>query len=114
MMEFEGHRNDRMKNVPKEHKGSFLEVQGPSHQLHLLIVMDQLNSDFIFEPDNINGVSRWLEGVGFGRYAGMPEMHKVDEEVLPLLSRDGLKEMYALAVGARRNPYAAICLLKGK
>ncbi|KAI3744370.1 hypothetical protein L1987_57449 [Smallanthus sonchifolius] len=44
----------------------------------------------------------------------MSKMHKVDEEALPLLSMDGLKEMYALAVCARRNPYAAVCRLRGK
>ncbi|KAI3824614.1 hypothetical protein L1987_06078 [Smallanthus sonchifolius] len=40
---------------------------------------------------------------------GMPEMHKVDEEALPLINMDGLKEMYVLVVGARRKPHAAIC-----
>lgn len=63
---------------------------------------------------DVNSVGRWLEDVGFGRYAGVFEMHEVDEEALPLLTLDDLKEMGVLAVGTRRKLYAAICRLKGK
>ncbi|KAI3777499.1 hypothetical protein L1987_47299 [Smallanthus sonchifolius] len=72
------------------------------------------NNDLISESVSVNGVGRWLEDVGFGRYGGMFEMHEVDEEALPLLTLDDLKEMGVLAVGARRKLYAAICRLKGK
>ncbi|KAI3761263.1 hypothetical protein L1987_51675 [Smallanthus sonchifolius] len=72
------------------------------------------NNDLISESVSVNGVGRWLEDVGFGRYAGMFEMHEVDEEALPLLTLDDLKEMGVLAVGARRKLYTAICRLKGK
>ncbi|KAK1433665.1 hypothetical protein QVD17_10579 [Tagetes erecta] len=71
------------------------------------------NNDLIAESDNVNSVGRWLEDVGFGRYAGMFEMHEVDEEALPLLTLDDLKEMGVLAVGPRRKLYAAICRLSG-
>lgn len=72
------------------------------------------NNDFISESDSVNSVGRWLEDVGFGRYAGVFEMHEVDEEALPLLTLDDLKEMGVLAVGTRRKLYAAICRLRGE
>ncbi|KVI06468.1 uncharacterized protein LOC112510516 [Cynara cardunculus var. scolymus] len=78
------------------------------------------NNDLISESSGryndvgVNSVGRWLEDVGFGRYAGVFEMHEVDEEVLPLLTFDDLKEMGVLAVGPRRKLYAAICGLKAR
>ncbi|PWA61225.1 Sterile alpha motif domain-containing protein [Artemisia annua] len=72
------------------------------------------NNEIISESVGVNSVGRWLEDVGFGRYAGVFEMHEVDEEALPLLTLDDLKEMGVLAVGARRKLYAAICGLKGQ
>ncbi|KAK9066604.1 hypothetical protein SSX86_013927 [Deinandra increscens subsp. villosa] len=71
-------------------------------------------NDLVSESISVNSVGRWLEDVGFGRYAGVFEMHEVDEEALPLLTLDDLKEMGVLAVGTRRKLYAAICRLKGK
>ncbi|KAD2805955.1 hypothetical protein E3N88_39332 [Mikania micrantha] len=73
------------------------------------------NNDVISDSvSDINGVGKWLEDLGFGRYAGVFEMHEVDETALPLLTLDDLKEMGVLAVGPRRKLYAAICRLKGK
>lgn len=78
------------------------------------------NNDLISESSGrcydvgVNSVGRWLEDVGFGRYAGVFEMHEVDEEVLPLLTFDDLKEMGVLAVGPRRKLYAAICGLRAR
>ncbi|KAK1422285.1 hypothetical protein QVD17_25286 [Tagetes erecta] len=72
------------------------------------------NNGLISRSISVNGVGRWLEDMGFGRYAGMFEMHEVDEEALPLLTLDDLKEIGVLAVGPRRKLYAAICRLKGK
>ncbi|XP_076914410.1 uncharacterized protein LOC143573406 [Bidens hawaiensis] len=72
------------------------------------------NNDLVSESMSINSVGRWLEDVGFGRYAGVFEMHEVDEEALPLLTLDDLKEMGVLAVGPRRKLYAAICGLNWK
>ncbi|XP_076899077.1 uncharacterized protein LOC143552841 [Bidens hawaiensis] len=72
------------------------------------------NNDIVSESMSVNNVGRWLEDVGFGRYAGVFEMHEVDEEALPLLTLDDLKEMGVLAVGPRRKLYAAICGLNGK
>lgn len=78
------------------------------------------NNDLISESSGrcndvgVNSVGRWLEDLGFGRYAGVFEMHEVDEEVLPLLTFDDLKEMGVLAVGPRRKLYAAICGLRAR
>nr|XP_043617065.1 ankyrin repeat and SAM domain-containing protein 6-like [Erigeron canadensis] len=71
------------------------------------------NSDFGSEFVSLNSVGRWLEDVGFGRYADMFELHEVDTEALPLLTLDDLKEMGVLAVGPRRKLYAAISRLRG-
>ncbi|GMI76766.1 hypothetical protein like AT3G48800 [Hibiscus trionum] len=63
--------------------------------------------------DDVTSVKRWLEDQGFGRYAGIFEMHEVDEEALPLLTLDDLKEMGVFAVGHRRKLYTAIQQLRG-
>ncbi|XP_010265471.1 PREDICTED: uncharacterized protein LOC104603192 [Nelumbo nucifera] len=56
----------------------------------------------------VDSVRSWLEELGFGRYADIFEMHEVDEEVLPLLTFEDLKEMGINAVGPRRKMYTAI------
>lgn len=61
---------------------------------------------------DVNSVGRWLEELGFGKYAGLFERHEVDEEVLPLLTLEDLKEMGVLAVGPRRKLYTAIRQLR--
>ncbi|XVE56757.1 hypothetical protein DITRI_Ditri04bG0036500 [Diplodiscus trichospermus] len=63
--------------------------------------------------NDVSSVTRWLEDLGFGRYAGIFEMHEVDEETLPLLTLDDLKEMGVFAVGHRRKLYSAIQQLRG-
>ncbi|KAL9433381.1 hypothetical protein AB3S75_028250 [Citrus x aurantiifolia] len=63
---------------------------------------------------DVNTVKRWLEELGFGKYAGMFEMHEVDEETLPLLTLEDLKEMGVFAVGPRRKLYNAIQQLRGE
>ncbi|XP_022738750.1 uncharacterized protein LOC111291340 [Durio zibethinus] len=63
--------------------------------------------------NDVTSVRRWLEDLGFGRYAGIFEMHEVDEESLPLLTLDDLKEMGVFAVGHRRKLYTAIKQLRG-
>lgn len=79
-------------------------------------VVNLENNDLVSESSGkcVNSVGRWLEDVGFGRYAGVFEMHEVDEEALPLLTLDDLKEMGVLAVGPRRKLYAAISRLRGE
>ena len=61
---------------------------------------------------NVNSVRGWLEDIGFGKYAGVFEMHEVDEEALPLLTFEDLKEMGVLSIGPRRRLYTAIQQLK--
>ncbi|KAF9622429.1 hypothetical protein IFM89_031232 [Coptis chinensis] len=55
-----------------------------------------------------DSVRMWLIGLGLGRYEPVFEIHEVDEEVLPLLTLDDLKEMGINAVGSRRKLYSAI------
>ncbi|XP_023516936.1 uncharacterized protein LOC111780695 [Cucurbita pepo subsp. pepo] len=72
------------------------------------IVQDQMR----LKDDDTNAVSRWLEEVGFGKYAGVFEMHEVDEEALPLLTIEDLKEIGVFSVGSRRKLYNAIQQLR--
>jgi hypothetical protein len=55
-----------------------------------------------------SGVRAWLDGLGLSRYAPVFEIHEVDDEVLPLLTLEDLKDMGVGAVGSRRKMYAAI------
>lgn len=63
---------------------------------------------------DVDAVRRWLEEIGFGKYASVFEMHEVDEETLPLLTLEDLKEMGVFAVGPRRKLYTAIQQLRGE
>ncbi|MQL78030.1 hypothetical protein Taro_010447, partial [Colocasia esculenta] len=58
------------------------------------------------------GVRAWLNGLGLGRYAPVFEIHEVDDEVLPLLTLEDLKDMGINAVGSRRKLYSAIQKLR--
>ncbi|XVF54754.1 hypothetical protein PTKIN_Ptkin05aG0207000 [Pterospermum kingtungense] len=58
-----------------------------------------------FEED---GVRIWLNSLGLGRYAPVFEIHEVDDEVLPLLTLEDLKDMGINAVGSRRKMFCAI------
>lgn len=58
------------------------------------------------------GVRTWLIELGLSRYAPVFEVHEVDDEVLPLLTLEDLKDMGINAVGSRRKLYAAILKLR--
>jgi hypothetical protein len=58
------------------------------------------------------GVKTWLDGLGLSRYAPVFEIHEVDDEVLPMLTLEDLKDMGIGAVGSRRKMYAAIQKLR--
>ncbi|KAL5795353.1 hypothetical protein ACOSQ2_000173 [Xanthoceras sorbifolium] len=55
-----------------------------------------------------DGVRIWLNSLGLGRYAPVFEIHEVDDEVLPMLTLEDLKDMGINAVGSRRKMYCAI------
>jgi hypothetical protein len=61
---------------------------------------------------NGGGIRSWLDGLGLARYAPVFEIHEVDEEVLPLLTLDDLKDMGIGAVGSRRKLFDAIQKLR--
>ncbi|XP_022921618.1 protein bicaudal C homolog 1-A-like [Cucurbita moschata] len=56
----------------------------------------------------VDGVRVWLNGLGLGRYAPVFEIHEVDDEVLPMLTLEDLKDMGITAVGSRRKMYSAV------
>ncbi|KAH7528909.1 uncharacterized protein LOC107419052 [Ziziphus jujuba] len=74
---------------------------------------DGVLDDMEFEGSDINCVRKWLEELGFGKYADVFEMHEVDEEALLLLTLEDLKEMGVFAVGPRRKLFTAIQQLRG-
>ncbi|XP_050223797.1 uncharacterized protein LOC126673625 [Mercurialis annua] len=55
-----------------------------------------------------DGVRIWLNGIGLGRYAPVFDVHEVDDEVLPMLTLEDLKDMGINAVGSRRKMFCAI------
>ncbi|KAL3731111.1 hypothetical protein ACJRO7_028048 [Eucalyptus globulus] len=59
-----------------------------------------------------DGVRSWLVELGLSRYAPVFEIHEVDDEVLPMLTLEDLKDMGINAVGSRRKMYAAILKLR--
>ncbi|EEF50100.1 conserved hypothetical protein [Ricinus communis] len=58
------------------------------------------------------GVRTWLIELGLSRYAPVFEVHEVDDQVLPLLTLEDLKDMGINAVGSRRKLYSAIQKLR--
>ena len=58
------------------------------------------------------GVRTWLIELGLSRYAPVFEIHEVDDQVLPLLTLEDLKDMGINAVGSRRKLYSAIQKLR--
>ncbi|MBA0685194.1 hypothetical protein Goari_026731, partial [Gossypium aridum] len=65
-------------------------------------------SDSDIRPSEEDGVRIWLNSLGLGRYAPVFEIHEVDDEVLPLLTLEDLKDMGINAVGSRRKMFCAI------
>ncbi|CAI9113378.1 OLC1v1013965C1 [Oldenlandia corymbosa var. corymbosa] len=57
---------------------------------------------------DVGSVREWLEELGFGKFADLFEIHEVDEETLPLLTFEDLKDMGIDAIGARRKLFTAI------
>ncbi|KAF7839092.1 transcription initiation factor TFIID subunit 11-like [Senna tora] len=58
------------------------------------------------------GVRSWLVELGLSRYAPIFEIHEVDDEVLPMLTFEDLKDMGINAVGSRRKMHTAIQKLR--
>ncbi|XP_038692237.1 uncharacterized protein LOC119990414 [Tripterygium wilfordii] len=80
---------------------------------------DAVEMDNLLETDsrdqkcgNSEGVRTWLIELGLSRYAPVFEIHEVDDEVLPLLTLEDLKDMGINAVGSRRKIYTAIQKLR--
>ncbi|KAI3463579.1 hypothetical protein Pfo_020242 [Paulownia fortunei] len=55
-----------------------------------------------------DGVRVWLNQLGLGKYAPLFEVHEVDDEVLPFLTLEDLKNIGINAVGSRRKMYLSI------
>lgn len=59
-----------------------------------------------------NGIDRWLEEIGLGRYAELFDANDIDRRALVHLNDDDLKEL-GLSLGHRRIMLAAIATLRG-
>lgn len=81
--------------------------RGSRNGVHL----NEVNSPEKNNEGNI-GVREWLIGLGLGRYAPVFEIHEVDDEVLPMLTLEDLKDMGINAVGSRRKMYSSILKLR--
>lgn len=55
-----------------------------------------------------SGVRMWLNDLGLRKYAPLFDIHGVDDEVLPLLTLEDLKDMGINEVGVRRKLYSSI------
>ncbi|KAL2559995.1 Sterile alpha motif (SAM) domain-containing protein [Forsythia ovata] len=75
------------------------------------IIHDEINSQEQRSGRNV-AVREWLIGLGLGRYAPVFEIHEVDDEVLPMLTLEDLKDMGINAVGSRRKMYSSILKLR--
>lgn len=70
------------------------------------------NNEFDNNVGTSDGVRTWLIELGLSRYASVFEIHEVDDEVLPMLTLEDLKDMGINAVGSRRKLYTAIQKLR--
>ncbi|EFJ36721.1 hypothetical protein SELMODRAFT_403355 [Selaginella moellendorffii] len=59
-------------------------------------------------------VRKWLEERRLAKYMDVFELHEVDEEALPLLTMEDLREMGIHAVGSRRRMFHAILSLSSR
>lgn len=90
----------------QQRRGSRTRVSG-SNGIHV----NEANSPEKHNEGSL-GVREWLLGLGLGRYAPVFEIHEVDDEVLPMLTLEDLKDMGISAVGSRRKMYSAILKLR--
>ncbi|KAL5552572.1 hypothetical protein UlMin_039973 [Ulmus minor] len=70
-------------------------------------------NDAVEMPESsCGGVRSWLIELGLSRYTPVFEIHEVDDDVLPMLTLEDLKDMGINAVGSRRKMYTAIQKLR--
>ncbi|KOM30470.1 hypothetical protein LR48_Vigan01g002400 [Vigna angularis] len=112
----DGEDDDGYREFEVENSESPLKEQSPIHSMENLAVDGHRR---VFKGRNNengggrvrggeDGVRVWLNGLGLGRYAPVFEVHEVDDEVLPMLTLEDLKDMGISAVGSRRKMYTAI------
>ncbi|KAJ8752595.1 hypothetical protein K2173_005484 [Erythroxylum novogranatense] len=85
-----------------------VRARNNNHNRHLEGVELSGPSDNDVRDYRNDGVRIWLNSIGLGRYAPVFEIHEVDDEVLPMLTLEDLKDMGINAVGSRRKMFCAI------
>ncbi|RYR44916.1 hypothetical protein Ahy_A08g041185 isoform B [Arachis hypogaea] len=100
--------DDGYRDFDVENTESPLKDQSPLNSMENLDFQGNRRNIRVRVSEGANGVRVWLNGLGLGRYAPVFEIHEVDDEVLPLLTLEDLKDMGINAVGSRRKMYSAI------
>lgn len=88
----------RIDNVNNRKRATRVSEDGPT---------DTEARDWICASEG-NRVKAWLSQLGLGQYASLFEIHEVDDEVLPMLTLEDLKDMGINAVGSRRKMFCSI------
>ncbi|KAF2307401.1 hypothetical protein GH714_026888 [Hevea brasiliensis] len=135
-----GHRKKAKRATTKRDSDSLLKEQSPVHSVDNVVLdmwhghrrtgtgrprvsesreNDAMEMENHLESDSRDrncgtseGVRTWLIELGLSRYAPVFEVHEVDDEILPLLTLEDLKDMGINAVGSRRKLYSAIQKLR--
>lgn len=103
---YHGNRRQIRARVSDNHDG--MELSGPSDNEAREWKCGDRNGNGGRARCEEDGVRVWLNGLGLGRYAPVFEVHEVDDEVLPMLTLEDLKDMGINAVGSRRKMFCAI------
>lgn len=95
------------------HSESLDRLDNNNNNVNMNNTVNGIHNEMNSGDDNRSGgVRDWLIGLGLGRYAPVFEIHEVDDEVLPMLTLEDLKDMGINAVGSRRKMYSAILKLQ--
>lgn len=92
----------------------------PAHNRRSIRANTRFSNNLVMESHSRNQriglddgiIKKWLVELGLGRYSPVFEIHEVDEEVLPYLTLEDLKDMGINAVGSRRKLFSAIQKLR--
>lgn len=92
--------SEHHRNAGGNHVGNQRELRDNRHSNHI-------GRESMPHVDN-TGVRMWLNDLGLRKYAPLFDIHGVDDEVLPLLTLEDLKDMGINEVGVRRKLYSSI------
>ncbi|KAL3818736.1 hypothetical protein ACJIZ3_004641 [Penstemon smallii] len=77
------------------------------------VLHHEVNSHEEKQSEGSVGVKEWLIGLGLGKYSPVFEIHEVDDEVLPMLTLEDLKDM-GISATSDFKTYALVMLVATK